>query len=135
MSGLEFVQSLAEVEENIREYQKGASIRATPSQVLHWDYLPHTNQAGPSRFIGFKGMTAERYDANVERDPQGSRLHGTRTQAALRKLGCFVELRPGDAHYQHEKNAAVGLLERGKSLHPKARFYVPSLTAPPLRTS
>lgn len=114
------VASLEEVVENIQEYQSAVhhSRRAHPAGVWHWYYLPPpVDQAGPSRFIGYKNMTAGRYDDEP--------VHGTRTQQTLAGLKRFVEVRPGDRYYEEAYKAATRLLEHRKALQPNAKFYIP----------
>ncbi len=117
---LDFVDSLEEVIENVQEYQSAVhhSRRARPAGVWHWYYLPPPiDQAGPSRFIGYKNMTAERYDYEP--------VHGTETQHALARLKCFVEVRLGHRYYEGAYRAATRLLEHGKTLQSNAKFYTP----------
>ena len=121
---LTLVTSIEEVIENIRTYQThiSRSSRATPSGVRQWYYLPKENIAGPSRFIGYKKMTAERYDRH-DRSHQES-VDGRITEPALKRLGRFRELQPGERDYGKARAAAQRLAPPGKHLRSNAKFHV-----------
>ncbi len=117
----EKVSSLAQVADNIREYQRAVanSDTATPSKVWHWYYL-HGVGVGPSKFIGYVNMTQARYD-------DGDGLNGGATETALRGRFFISELMPADPHYTAAHAAAVGLLakalNKGYRLQESTKFH------------
>ncbi len=70
---------------------------------------------GASRFIGQKGMTAQRYDS----DPG----NGGETEAHLRKKGWFRQLKENELLYARVRSIAQSLHPQGK-VSTLARFYV-----------
>ena len=119
MGTLVTVDAFPQVVENIRTYQQALHhCRSVPAGVWHWYYLPSEDITGPSRFIGYQGMTAERYDSEP--------VHGSKTQAALKRLGVFIEIGPGHRHFESAFRAASRFLPPGKELQPNAKFHIPS---------
>ncbi|MCI0563764.1 MAG: hypothetical protein MN733_35265 [Nitrososphaera sp.] len=102
----ELVNDLDEIIQNLREYQKvvrlNLSIKATPSKVSDWFYFPSVNMAGPSRFIGYKDMSALRYDIEE--------LWGGQTQDHLTKPGWFRQMEPGEPLYEEARKAVERLV-------------------------
>lgn len=116
------VTSVDQVIKNIRIFQNAvsASGRSTPAGVHHWYYLPDEDIAGPSRFIGYQNMTAEKYD--VARGEHS--VDGRETEQALKRLHAFIEVYPSDDLYDKAYAAAERLLPEGKRLNQKARLHV-----------
>ena len=79
------IDNLDEIKANIRSFnsaldQKQKGIVEKLSQFGHWYYSKELNMFGPSKFIGYKNMSAERY-VNVY-----YHLTGTDTEKALEKF-------------------------------------------------
>lgn len=116
---LEFIDNLGQLKANVLEYQeaaRGASTKATPSRVRAWYHIPNLNMVGASRFIGYKDMTATRYDTEDEVD-------GRETESHLHSLGWFRQLTPGEASFVHARTLAESLSRSG-SIREDASFYV-----------
>jgi len=116
---LEFVENLEQLVVNFKEYQKaakGASSRVNPALVRAWYYIPSLGLAAPSRFIGYKQMTSQKYDSSDEVD-------GKQTEPHLKDKNWFRE--PIDElELRMAKSAAESLLKPTKNLHSKSRFCI-----------
>lgn len=81
------VTSMEEVMTNVRRFNKDLEededLPSQLSQFRHWYYLPGLDAFGPSKFIGYKEMTARRYDRGRNKD-------GRETEDVLRRW--FVKL-------------------------------------------
>jgi len=119
---LELVDSLKELIVNVQEYQRAVEAarrrrgRITPSLVRAWYYVPALNMVAASRFIGYKGMTLERYESSNEVD-------GTVTEPHLQRKGWFRQLSEKEPQYSHVQSLAEDLSPTGRLWH-SARFNV-----------
>lgn len=83
-----------------------------------WYYIPEIDMVGPSKFIGYKGMTAAEYMSSSE-------LDGKVTEPALSRW--FTVRLPGTPEASHIEDLVERLLARyGKTMNRKARFLAPS---------
>jgi hypothetical protein len=87
------------------------------SQSRHWYYSPDYNTFGPSKFIGYDGLTFENYTS--------SDIAGTVTQKAISQLGTYRKLKSAP-----EVNIMKSLLEeflarQNRSLKQNAIIHVP----------
>lgn len=125
---LVLVASLHELIANIKRYQNAVAViistkgrwRITPSQVQDWYYVPDLQMVGPSRFIGYKGMTLSRYQ-------NCRKVDGGQTERHLRAKGWFTELSEKDAEYAKARRLAANLchmVRQGSTIYPSARFYI-----------
>ena len=130
MSQAPLVDDVTQVIENVREYQRvvkeGTSQIIEVSLVQHWYYFPLLDMVGPSRFIGHKNATGEKYD----RIGGG---YGGRTQGALRGLDCFERLTKSSSDggmYERARTAAERLCSvLGKKPRKNTTYWVLKLSA------
>jgi hypothetical protein len=119
---LELVDSLEELIANVQEYQRAIKAthqhrgRITPSLVRAWYYIPALNMVAASRFIGYKGMTLDRYENSNEVD-------GKVTEPRLQRSGWFRQLSEKEPQYNHAWSLAAALSPTGRLWH-SARFNV-----------
>lgn len=115
---LQLVDTIKELVANVREYQKAVqhSGRVTPSLVRAWYYFPTLHMVGASRFIGYKGMTAERYDQSPEVD-------GKVTEPHLQAKGWFRQLQESQPQYFYARSLATSLDRQGR-VNLRARFHM-----------
>jgi hypothetical protein len=117
---LELVDTPQSLADNVREYQiaaKKRDARVTPNLVRSWYYIPALDMVGGSRFIGYKGMTAELYDRD------DIYIDGRETEPHLQSTGWFAPLNPGDPKYTRAVALAESLSRTGK-IWLTARFHV-----------
>lgn len=80
----DFVDRYSEIVQNVRVFNQAleqhADLRSRLPLTHAWYFVPELICAGPSKFIGYKGMTAEFYLANYDKG-----LHGNRTETNLRQ--------------------------------------------------
>jgi hypothetical protein len=117
----DLVTEYAEVKQNVRQFNQdleaNAPITEQLSQFIHWYFIPELDQFGPSKFIGYKMMTSDRYNRGSEKD-------GRTTERALRKW--FEEISEADSRYGDLLNRLENLLEpHGKRLRSDFKIHVP----------
>ncbi len=101
----DFVSHYPDVVQNVRVFNEALEqhpkLRSRLSYTHAWYFVPELDAAGPSKFIGYKGMTAEFYLANYY-----SGLHGNRTETEshLRRWFEVVD------HDTAEHNYVFGLI-------------------------
>ena len=127
------VRSYKEVTESTKSFNVGLNedhdLHTRGSDVRAWYYIPEIDAVGPSKFIGYRGMTAEFYMAHTGRLAQASlpsskRLDGRETEPVLRKW--FEVTEPGTPEHKFVKGIVEELLARwGKRPHKNARYCVP----------
>ena len=84
----------------------------------HWYYCPWIDKVGPSKFIGYRGMTGLKYIEDAKS------LDGRETQGVLRKL--FERLGEGTPEYRCVRQKVVDLSHKyGKSPNETATFSAP----------
>ena len=101
----------------VREYQRAAMLGyVNPKLVTCWYYVPALGAVGASRFIGYRNMTAERYEQRK------GEMDGRVTQPHLDRTRWFRRLEEGEPEYAQ----AFALAERlaGGCVAPKAKFWV-----------
>jgi hypothetical protein len=120
------VESINDVLENMRAFNKGLEenkpIRDQLPFFRQWYYIPVLDMVGPSKFVGYKGMTVSEY----MRDRVG--MDGKNTDYALREFFGEVYLRSGEGRPEakYVRDLVKQLLERyDKSINQAARFNVP----------
>jgi len=68
----ETVESYEQVVESVRSFNKGLEegkdLETLLSYFRAWYYVPELDAVGPSKFIGYKGMTAEEYMKSTDLD-------------------------------------------------------------------
>ena len=92
---LERVVSAEDIRQNIRRFNSEARFhieraRNLSVQTSYWVYDSESGLFGPSKFVGYKGMTFNRYERAVQGDKSGSAFDGGVTsQANAAVLGEF----------------------------------------------
>jgi hypothetical protein len=110
-----------EIKQSVQAFNQGLTEnRELQSQLSYfraWYYIPELNMVGPSKFIGYKGMTSDIYLGNRETD-------GRDTEPVLSRW--FNILSTDTPEYSYVENMVEKLLSRyGKTLNRKARFNAP----------
>jgi hypothetical protein len=124
---LRLVESLDQLIANVKEYQKevervsngGQRRRIMPSVVRDWYYIPSLGMVGPSRFIGYKGMTPDRYAK--------SPVNGGETERHLHAKGWFRQLGKEDSEYDFARRLAQRLCRMVRcesNVCSLAKFYI-----------
>ncbi|WMT41187.1 hypothetical protein RE628_00765 [Paenibacillus sp. D2_2] len=90
----DLVNEYAEVVENVKQFnddlEAGKDVTEQLSQFKHWYYISELDMFGPSKFIGYKGMTSEDYHKGDGKD-------GRDTEKML--VLWFVQLSEEDTRY------------------------------------
>ncbi|HOU09303.1 MAG TPA: hypothetical protein PL044_06670 [Clostridiales bacterium] len=109
---LELVESYGEVLENVRAFHKGlgahGQLAGTLGYFRHWYYFEEFDTFAPSKFVGYRGMTSERYLADYHKL---IRVTGDDT---VRQLKQWFYLCEGDEREQYMKKLAALLNLYGK---------------------
>mgnify|MGYP001159341285 CR=1 FL=1 len=109
---LELVESYADVIKNVREFHKGLGAREQLAGTLgyyrHWHYFEEFDTFAPSKFIGYRDMTAEQYLAEYHKL---IRITGDDT---VRQLKQWFYLCEGDEKDEYMKKLAAMLNLYGK---------------------
>ena len=118
----ELVDSYHDVMESVRNYNSELPeckvLQERLLQAVDWYYIPEINAVGPSKFIGYKGMTCEYYDAHTGKGKVNG-LHGGTTEGNLKNLGCFQKMEYGTDEYRHAFETVRDLVgQYGKYLAP-----------------
>lgn len=119
--GRKLVRELDEVRGRIRQFnddlKTGKGLAARLKQFRAWYYDPESDMVGPSKFIGYAGMTAEQY-------VRQAKLDGRETEPVLGTW--FRVLEPGSPEEAFVREHADNLCAtHGKSLNKVARFCAP----------
>ena len=122
MNGHRFVKNYEDVRKNVQNFNNdlnGAEHLQNKLAIFTvWYYVPEDDAVGPSIFIGYSEMTAEKY--------RGSELHGGRTEDKLKELKLFRELDKGTPEYAYVEKKVEGLVRNfGKSTKKDARYSAP----------
>jgi hypothetical protein len=122
----ELVESRDEVLENVQAFNRGLKenegLRNQLPYFRAWYYMPEIDMVGPSKFVGYKGMTVSEYTESYEQ------LDGRDTEPVLWKL--FDEVDPHHGDWKREGRHVLKVVERlldqyEKVPNKKARFMVP----------
>lgn len=122
--GLGMVTNLDEVRAGIRQFnsdlEHSAGLAARLKMIRAWYYDPEIDMVGPSKFIGYTGMTAEHYLHRGRR----TKLDGRETEPVLGKW--FRVLEAGSPEEAMVRARAEKLLgQYGKTLNEAVRFCGP----------
>ncbi len=100
----ELVESYHDVRESVGNYNselpKCKVLQERLLLAVDWYYIPEIDSVGPSKFIGYKGMTCEYYDDHTGKGKKKG-LNGGVTEGNFKKLGCFQILEYGTDEYRH----------------------------------
>ncbi len=127
------VESYEQVVESTKAFNSGLEVKpelcGPHRNYPNWYYIPEIDAVGPSKFIGYREMTAEFYlDHSGKRDKMACRtcngLHGGATQSRLKKW--FEIAMPGTEEHSMVSEMVKDLLNRlGAKPKKNARYYVP----------
>lgn len=128
------VCSYDQVPESIHSFNEGltqvADLETLLAYFRAWYYVPEGDAVGPSKFIGYDGMTAAEY---MDRDD----LDGRETEPILQRW--FEVLEEGTPEYQYVEHKVMQLNSRfGKRVSSAARFSAPRgwrVSSPRLNTA
>lgn len=115
------VSSYEHVVENIKNFNEGLSqgngLETLPSYFRAWYYAPEADAVGPSKFIGYEGITVSEYMSRND-------LDGRETEPVL--LRWFGVLEDGTPEYQYvEEKVRKLVASTGKRVNSIARFCAP----------
>jgi hypothetical protein len=118
----ELVTTWAEIVQNAHEFQRlriirGPVVQERLSQFKHWYYFPSEGIFAPSKFLGYKNMTIERYSTSVF---PGSGYDGRITETKFAKLGFFYKLSINSKEFAEIYKKLVEFIE---SIDPTKHVY------------
>lgn len=121
---MHLVESYKEVLENVRVFNQqkdSGGLQRLLSRFRSWYYVPELGVAGPSKFIGYKGMTADLYLRN------NKQLDGKDTEARLPEWFVPLDMHNEDAPgYAVVNNIVDALFQRcGKKKSRLIHYNVP----------
>ena len=130
MNGHRFVKNYEDVRKNVQNFNNdlnGAEhLQVKLSGFKQWYYVPEDDAVGPSKFIGYLDMTAEKYRHMTDNKYQGQHLNGGRTQDKLNGFELFRKLDKGTHEYAYVEKKVEGLLRSfGKSTKKNAEYSAP----------
>ncbi len=118
---VEFVSTYDDVVKNVQQFN--ADLHATQdivtqlSMFRHWYYIPELDAFGPSKYVGYKDMNAERYGRGKDKD-------GRDTEVVLRRW--FTTLTEQDMRWQRLARQLEHLLLRyDRRPNRNVRMHVP----------
>ncbi len=117
----ELVATYEDVVKNIEQFNKdlqaGRDVITQLNTFHHWYYIPDLDAFGPSKYIGYQDMTADRYQRGKDKD-------GRVTEVALQRW--FIELSETDPRWTKLAPRLEVLLQRwGKEPRIRFRIHVP----------
>jgi predicted RNase H-like HicB family nuclease len=117
----DLVKSLDEVRASIRQFnadlERSAELAARLKMNRAWYYDPELDMIGPSKFIGYAGMTAERY-------LQEGAADGKQTEPVLKRWFRLLDNDSPEAAFVRSRAESL-VAKHGKSLSEVARFCAP----------
>jgi predicted RNase H-like HicB family nuclease len=117
----ELANSADDVRESIRQFNadldRSPELAARLKMNRVWYYDPELDMVGPSKFIGYVGMTAERYIA-------GGATDGKQTEPILKRWFRLLDSDSPEATFVRSR-AETLVTKHGKSLSEVARFCAP----------
>ena len=122
MNDHRLVENYEDVRKNVQNFNNdlnGAEqLQNTLAKFVAWYYVPEEDAVGPSIFIGYVDMTAEKY--------RGPELDGRDTESRLTKLKWFMELDKGTPEHAYVEKKVEDLVHSfGKSTKENARYSAP----------
>ena len=127
------VRSCQEVVESTKSFNRGLNeepnLYKRLSEFRAWYYIPKIDTVGPSKFIGYRNMSADFYLAHTGTLakaplPSSKRLDGRAPEPKLSKW--FEITEPGTVEYEYVSEKTDELLARwGKKPSVVARYCVP----------
>ena len=117
------ISNYSEVVENVRRFNDNLSLNQQLQQQLpyfrSWYYIPELDAAGPSKFIGYKAMTVERYIGVC-----GKELDGRWTEPELKAW--FGILENSTPEHKYVASIVETLIQQyRKRINRVARFNAP----------
>jgi len=94
-----FVTSRQGINDSFKTFNRGISqdydlARSLLRTTSYWVYHPSNKMFGPSKFLGFRGMTFSKYKRARQGRWQGARFNGQETRKAIEKLIGQYEANP-----------------------------------------
>ena len=127
------VRNCQEVVESTKSFNRGLNeepnLYKRLSEFRAWYYIPEIDGVGPSKFIGYREISARFYLDHTgplakKTLPRSKRLDGGATESRLKKW--FEVTEPGTAEYEYVSEMTKELLDRwGKKPRKGARYCVP----------
>ncbi len=127
------VKTYDDVVESTKSFNAGLNevprLSKRTSNVKAWYYIPEIDAVGPSKFIGYRGMSADFYLAHSGKLanatlPKSKRLDGRETEPRLTEW--FEITEPGTVEYEYVSKKVQELLDQwDKKPGSSARYCVP----------
>ena len=127
------VRSCEEVVQSTKSFNRGLNeepdLYKRLSGFRAWYYIPEIDDVGPSKFIGYREISARFYLDHTgtlakATFPSSKRLNGGTTENRLKKW--FEETEPGTVEYEYVSEMTKELLDQwGKKPSKLARYCVP----------
>ena len=121
---MELIESYEDVEKNVRAFNEGLESSQELQNRLGtftiWYYIHSEDAVGPSKFIGYRDMTAEKYFEYHDK------MDGRETEQWLGKKQWFRKLDEDTPEYVHVKRKVDDLVNKfGKPAKTSARYHAP----------
>ena len=121
---MELIESYEGVEKNVRAFNEGLESSQELQNRLGtftvWYYIHSEDAVGPSKFIGYRDMIAEKYFEYHDK------MDGRETEQWLGKKQWFRKLDEGTPEYVHVKRKVDDLVNKfGKPAKTSARYHAP----------
>ena len=131
---MELIESYEDVEKNVRAFNEGLEssqeLRSRLGTFTVWYYVPSEDAVGPSKFIGYRDMTAEDY---LHFSGMHGEMDGGETETWLGEKQWFRGLDEGTPEYVYVKRKVDGLVRKfDKTAKTTARFRAPIDWSPPM---
>lgn len=120
------IDSYSQVMQNVRTFSEEVHFLVDRlSQFRLWYYVPEVGAVGPSKFIGYSGMTAKVYlDRGNREGSPGTNLDGRKTMVTLERW--FRQTEPGTPEHERCMKKVIDLLRSyNKIPSSRARYMVP----------
>ena len=124
---MELIESYEDVEKNVRAFNEGLEssqeLQSKLSTFIVWYYVPSEDVVAPSKFIGYRDMTVEKY---LLHSGKHGELDGKQAQDRLKKRQWYRLLDEGTPEYEHVTRKVGELVRKfGKSSKKSARYCAP----------
>ena len=124
----DIVTSYADVVHNVQTFNEQVHTTDLQSQVAqfrHWYCIPELRMFGPSKFVGYKNMTAALYNRGHRVNHQLERQRDGRiTEKALKTW--FVDIGPDHPEWIQLYMELSNLFPRSKKPNKRCRIHLPT---------
>jgi predicted RNase H-like HicB family nuclease len=107
-----------------RDLETTAELQSALPYHQHFYFMPETGRVGPSKFVGYRGMTGERYASLTREEPGRGGLDGGVSERNLKHL--FRALVTGSAEERYVRAKVEEVFQRyGRKLRKGAVMHAP----------